>query len=362
MKIKHTIAALLACSLLQGCVVDQVIDGTEVNGEPNPTTTLGWSENGAYAKQGRFFIVGGQVPIYFNQSSIFEVVKNDDGGYENISIVDGEINGNQCYFGGLTSKANKLYSACVQMAFVELPGFPQPLFLPVANKLYVVDLDQPTDSEDYITTTLLQTPLLSSNGMAVDNNGDLYISNSMSFMANLSGIPGVPAIVKVSLGDTIIESPWLAADQGGMSPNGLQYQNGSLYLASGNSLTKIQIQEDGTAGAVTPVYMADPSILIDDFDIKNNIIAASQIKTIIPDIVLMLYPDAVIPEEPISKVVLINTRNGKELGEQSFSGKALPSSVKFGKWPLFESYSLIVTDAIGTGGLYQLTIEQSDFQ
>lgn len=362
MKIKHTIAALLACSLLQGCVVDQVIDGTEVNGEPNPTTTLGWSENGAYAKQGRFFIVGGQVPIYFNQSSIFEVVKNDDSGYENISIVDGEINGNQCYFGGLTSKANKLYSACVQMAFVELPGFPQPLFLPVANKLYVVDLDQPTDSEDYITTTLLQTPLLSSNGMAVDNNGDLYISNSMSFMANLSGIPGVPAIVKVSLGDTITETPWLTADQGGMSPNGLQHQNGSLYLASGNSLTKIQIQEDGTAGEVTPVYMADPAILIDDFDIKNNIIAASQIKTIIPDIVLMLYPDAVIPEEPISKVVLINTRNGKELGEQSFSGKALPSSVKFGKWPLFEPYSLIVTDAIGTGGLYQLTIEQSDFQ
>lgn len=71
---------------------------------------------------------------------------------------------------------------------------------------------------------------------------------------------------------------------------------------------------------------------------------------------------AVIPEGPVSKVVIINTRNGKELGEQSFSGKALPSSVKFSKWPLFQPYSLIVTDAIGTGGLYQLTIEQSDFE
>ncbi len=362
MKITKIFAALLACTLMQGCVVDQIIKGTEVDGQPNPDTTLPWSENGAYAKNGRFFIVGGEGMFYFDPSSIYEVKKNEDGSYTNEKLITGDVNGSQCYFAGLTSKRNKLYAACVQMGMVELPNAPQPVFVPMANKVYIVDLDQPVDSEDYITTTILQTQLFTSNGMAVDNKGDLYISNTSAFLNSLYGLPEAPAIVKLSFGETITETAWLPAAQGGITPNGLQYQFGSLYLASSNKIFKIKIDSEGNAGEVTTAYETDPSILIDDFDIQGNIIASAQIKTIIPDIIKYVYPDAVIPEEPISKVVIINTRNGKELGEQSFEGNALPSSVKFGKWPLFEPYSLIVTDAIGTGGLYQLKFEQEDLQ
>ena len=363
MKLGKIFAALLVCSLMQGCVVEQIVKGTVVDGQPNPETTLPWSENGAYSKNGRFFIVGGEGMIYFNPSSIYEIVQNEDGTYTNEVLVTGDVNGGHCYFSGLTSKRNKLYASCVQMGLVEFPGVPEPMYVPVANKIYIVDLDQPIDSEDYITTTLLQTQMFTSNGMAVDRNGDLYISNTTSYLTSIYGLD-VPAILKLSFGEegSVTETAWLPSAQGGISPNGLQYQFGSLYLASSNKIFKIKIDSEGNAGEITTAYETDPAILIDDFDIKGSVIAAAQIKTIIPEIILSVYPDAVIPEEQISKVVVINARTGDELGEQSFEGGALPSSVKFGKWPLFEPYSLIVTDAIGTGGLYQLKLEQEDLR
>ena len=356
MKLGKIFAALLACSLMQGCVVEQIIKGTVVDGEANPDTTLPWSENGAYSKNGRFFIAGGEGMFYFDPSSIYEVKKDKDGNYTNEVVVTGDVNGSQCYFAGLTSKGNKLYAACVQMGLLEEQ------LVPLANKIYTIDLDKSADSEDFITTTLLQTQMFVSNGMAVDRKGDLYISNTTAFFTSFAGLE-VPAIVKLSFGEEgTTETAWLPSAQGGISPNGLQYQFGSLYLASSNKIFKIKIDSEGNAGEVTTAYETDPAILIDDFDIKGSVIASAQIKTIIPDIIKYVYPDAVIPEEPISKVVVINARTGDEIGEQSFEGGALPSSVKFGKWPLFEPYSLIVTDAIGTGGLYQLKLEADDMK
>jgi hypothetical protein len=151
---------------------------------------------------------------------------------------------------------------------------------------------------------------------------------------------------------SIEKTDWKGIDGIGYSPNGIRIMKNNLYLASGNLLFKIPINEDGTAGMPFAIYTADRANLLDDLDIAPGLIAVAELTSIVPTITQRFYPDVVFPEEPIARITYVNMKTGTKIGETDFSGTATPSSIVFSRGCLFPPFSAAVTDAIDAGGLY----------
>lgn len=346
------LAIVIFAVFLSGCDGVTLIKGNQVNGVPNPDTTLGWSENGAYTADERFFIVGGKAPYGMGSSAIFEIKKNDDGSYENITVIEEA----GCAFAGLTSRGMNLYAACTSMRIEDIPGV-GPMEVPSGSTLYRVDMSKdPVDSGSVVTASI-PSPYFFSNGMCFDDQGNLYISNSLSVIFASFGLPCKTSILKINITDngdsmSIEKTDWKDIDGIGYSPNGIRIMKNNLYLASGNLLFKIPINEDGTAGMQSAIYTADRANLLDDLDIAPGLIAVAELTSIVPDITQRLYPDVVFPEEPIARITYVNMKTGTKIGETDFSGTATPSSIVFSRGCLFTPFSAVVTDAIDAGGLY----------
>ncbi|MGZ5779865.1 MAG: hypothetical protein ACXWIN_02785 [Burkholderiaceae bacterium] len=347
----------LSAVLLQGCKIDSIINGTVANGSPNPNTTLAWSEGSTFTPDGRFFVIGGNKPFTVSASgltvngttSIYEVTKNPDGTYRNTSIVDGSVSGNPCYFGGLTSVRYMLYASCTNISG-----------LSYTSTLYRVDLTKAKNDPSRIATAQLLTPAFQPNGISVDQNGDLYIPNSIAFLATAYyGVPNVPAIVKVKITDEanfrISESGWLPALLGGFSPNGAAIQSNQLYLPSLNVIYRIPILANGSAGIPVIVYQGPKTDLFDAVTVlPGNLIAVPEITNPDPNLVQMVYPGTPPATTLTTQVTLVDMTSGKALGAAAFPSYARPSSVTVSQGSLFPLGSAVVTDAIGAGGLYLL--------
>ncbi len=348
-----------ACTvLLQGCKIDSVIDGTIANGAPNPNTTLAWSEQATFTPDGKFYVIGGNKPFTYDQngvilngvSSIYEVKKNASGKYTNTSIVDGNVAGKTCYFGGMTSVRYTLYAVCTDLS----SGLP-------ASMLYRVDTRKAASDPTRVASTPLTTIAFQPNGIAADQAGDLYIPNSIGFFAAVfAGFPNASAIVKVKITDTanfkIMESSWLPALFGGYSPNGAAISGNQLYLPSLNVIYRIPIMIGGGAGAPSIVYQGAKTNIFDAVTIlPGNLIAVPEISNPNPAIIDYVYPGTPPATTLTSQVTLIDATSGKYLGAAKFPAYARPSSVTLSKGTLFPLGSAVITDAIGAGGLYQIT-------
>jgi hypothetical protein len=360
MKLAARIAQLLgigACAvLMQGCKIDAIIGGAVVNGAPNPSTTLAWSEASTFTPDGRFFVIGGDKPFTYGPtgtivngvSSIYEV-KKANGKYVNTAIVNGNVAGKPCYFGSLGSYGYVLYAICTDVSQL-MP----------ASVLYRVDTRKASSDPARVATVALTTPAFQPNGMAIDRNGDLYIPNYASFIATFGyGVPNVPAIVKVKVTNqanfAITETPWLPAAFGGFAPNGLAISStgDQLYMPSLNVIYRIPILPGGSAGAPVVVYQAAKTNLFDNLTLlPGNLIAAPEITTPDQSVVQTVYPGTPAPTSLTNQITLIDANTGKKLGAAQFPSYVLPSSVTVAQGPLFPAGSGVVTDAIGAGGLY----------
>ena len=343
--------------LLQGCKVDPVIDGTVAHGQPNPQTTLAWSEQGTFTPEGRFFVIGGNQPFSYSatgivvngSSFIYEVRKTAEGKYVNLPLVEGRVAGRTCYFGGLASIRHVLYATCTN-----LTG-PMP-----ASVLYRLDTRKPVNDPGRVASVPLGTPAFQPNGIAVDAAGDLYLPNTAAYLAShVLGLPDVPAIVKIKLADgaalSITESGWLPAAFGGFSPNGAAILGQQLYLPSLNMIYRIPILPGGGAGTPSVVYEAPKTRLFDALTVlPGGLIAAPEITNPSPELLQAVYPGT-LPETGVTtQVSLIDTRRGKLVGSADFPAHARPSHVTVARGWLFPPGTAIVTDAIGAGGLYLL--------
>lgn len=347
--------ALGACAvILQGCKIESAIDGTVTStGAPNPSTTLAWSEQATFTPDNRLFIIGGNQPFTYNEngvvvngaSFIYEVKKSTSGKYTNTPVVQGSVNGQTCYFGGLTSVGRVLYATCTNVSS-QIP----------ASVLYRVDTSKPASDATRVKTATLSTYAFQPNGIAADKAGDLYIPNSASFIATTYGIPNVPAIVKVKVTDTanfrISETGWLPALLGGFAPNGAAISGNNLYLPSLNVVYRIPILTGGIAGIPVPVYQAPKTNLLDAVTVMGNVITVPEITNPNTAIVQAVYPGTPAATTRTSQVTAIDISTGRFLGAAKFPAHALPSSITASQGSLFPAGSAVVTDAIGAGGLY----------
>jgi len=109
------------------------------------------------------------------------------------------------------------------------------------------------------------------NGLAFDERGDLFVSDS--FLATIwrLGQGGGTA-------EAWLQSPLLAGDPVsgfGVGANGLAFWRGDLYVANTDlgSIVRVPVQPDGTAGAAE-IYVADPAIAFADgiaFDVRGSL-------------------------------------------------------------------------------------------
>lgn len=354
-KTRQLLAFGLCALALQGCRIDTLIPGTVNNGAPNPNTTLAWSEDGAFTPDGRLYVIGGDQPFSYGpngiivngKSYIYEVRKNANGTYTNIPVVEGNVGGRTCYFGGLAAVRQTLYATCTNISEL-MP----------ASVLYRVDISKPASDPRRVASTPLMTPAFQPNGIAVDWQGDLYIANSAGFIATMMyGIPNVPAIVKIKVADPlafrVTESNWLPALLGGYSPNGAAIVGNQLYLPSMNIIYRIPILLNGSAGVPTIAYQTAKTNLFDAVTVlPNNKLAVPEITNPNPDFVQMVYPGTPPATALTSQLTLLDTATGRFVDKAPFPSYARPSSITVSQGTMFPYGSAVVTDAIGAGGLY----------
>ncbi|MGZ3254533.1 MAG: hypothetical protein ACXU7D_09535 [Burkholderiaceae bacterium] len=354
-KINKLVCIGTLAMLLGGCKIDSIIDGLVSNGSPNPNTTLAWSEAATFTPDGKLYVIGGNQPFTFGPtgtivngvSSIYQVKKGANGKYTNTSILDGNVAGQTCYFGSMTSIGYKLYAICTNVSQL-MP----------ASVLYRVDTSKPVSDPTRIASTPLTTIAFQPNGMAADQNGDLYIPNSAAFIATMQyGVPNVPAIVKVKITDPvafkITETGWLPALFGGYAPNGVAISGNQLYLPSMNVIYRIPIMTGGSAGAPVVVYQTAKTNLFDNVTLlPGNLIAVSEISNPNTALINAVYPGTPPATTLTTQVSLIDPNLGKFLGAVKFPDYARPSSITVSKGSLFPDNTAVVTDAIGAGGLY----------
>lgn len=354
-KSRQVLALGLCAVALQGCKIDTLIPGTVHNNAPNPNTTLAWSEGGAFTADGKLYVIGGNQPFSYGptgiilngKSSIYEVRKNANGSYANIALVDGNVGGRPCYFGGLAAVRQMLYATCTSVGE-----------LPPASVLYRVDTSKAPSDLTRVASTPLMTPAFQPNGIAVDWRGDLYIANSASFLATVMyGMPNVPAVVKVKIADPlafrITESGWLPALLGGYAPNGAAISGNNLYLPSLNVIYRVPILWNGSAGLPTVVYQTAKTNMFDAVTIlPGNRLAVPEITNPDPTIVQAVYPGTPPATTLTTQLTQIDATTGKFIDKAPFPAHARPSSVTISQGTLFPYGSAVVTDAIGSGGLY----------
>ncbi len=275
------VAVVASVGLLQACVIEQPIAPSQMKA----------TENSVFTDDGRFFVIGENDQ---KQSWIFEVVHNGDDSYSQIEYVRGTLQGTQdgelggaalgdaCAFGGLAVQGNTLYAACNHIALYQVNtelGSEQ-----VKSGRFTTENFIPKDTGDSFNPSLFFA-----NGMAVDTNGHVYLSNSLA--SNLLD-PTVITQVKIEEGTSgsdlvFSHQPWIKAGDYALDffPNGIQIEDGILYYASLNEIRKVKINNDASPGDINLHYRG---LMTDDFELYDGWVALASVS--LPGTVKLLPP------------------------------------------------------------------------
>jgi hypothetical protein len=227
------------------------------------------TENGVLADDNRFFFIG--------DNALYELLTQPDGRhrYEVVTKRD------DCVFSGLTADGTKLYATCIAISQNISTGSALNVALVLWSDIVRVDLSKDVSDPARIATARLEGRYFYPNGMAVDDSGDIYISNSYSVVGALFFFKIDPAILRVRVVDEegfqIEKKAVVPMAQGGLTPNGVQIKGDDLWFVSGSELYHAKIEDDGLSPP-TSVYAAPSSRVFDDFTIlPNNILAIAEI-------------------------------------------------------------------------------------
>jgi hypothetical protein len=340
---------VLAVGALCGC--DAATDHTATLIDP---AQMPATERGALAANNRFFFAGGQ--------SIYELLPQSNGTHQYQAVAQRT----DCDFTGLAAAGSKLYAACTATgAVVEIGG--QTLALPAWSDLLCIDLLRPASDPKRIGTVRLGDDKLFPNGMAVDDKGNIYITNTFALifrLLNFFSPETIPAIVRVRVtGETpfkIEKRTVLPAVQGGMEPNGIQIRGDRLWFVSMNVLYEAQITFTGLKNMKT-VYEADAKRVFDDFAVlPGNILAIAEIPTPI-SLMAIFFPDTWPPSYAPSQLTFVSTGPGPDASSAGqvvrrhvFDADITPSSATVIKDA--QGLALYVTDFF-FGGLYRVALD-----
>jgi hypothetical protein len=284
-----------------------------------------YTENGALVDGNRFFFIGG--------NAIYEGNVQPDGSFQYEVVVETD----NCQFTGLTAHDSLLYGACI-VPLTTLMGMP----IPKLSKLFRVDLSLDESQPQRIASTKLHGRFFAPNGMAADDRGDIFVSNSLSTIGMLLPIENLPAVIRVRVVDeenfTIKKKEVVSAGTGGLEPNGVQIKGNRLWLSGGRNLYEAEIVEKGLKN-IHLIYQTGTARMFDDFAVlPDNIIAIS---------------DFALGNKP-AKLRFISTgpgpysdKAGEVIEEYKFDSSITPSSVT-----LMENEdgpAFYVTDYLGSG-------------
>ncbi len=342
---------------LSGCNEIPVIDSSVL-----PST-----ENAVFTDEGRLFVVGGNF--------LYEIIKQSDETFNAEILLDCVVEKGPCSFGGLTVDGNVLYAACsvkaseavegidsspdsvkeqlnlakesdfnLSMLILNLFGFSAP----AATLLYRIDTTDTTDPEISHVPLYSDNEIFHGNGMAVDDYGDIYITNSLALVKE------EPSVIKISVENTdlftISKQAWMAESHG-IYPNGIQIEGNIVYYTGGNNLYSIKINDDEerSAGDPNQLYTTPFLNLIDDFAVLPDRVVVTQFSFL-----GLLSPDTA----QGSKLVMLSKQEGQVqsdiLNQIYLKSGFIPSSVAHVKGDIFEKNAIFVTSFF-TGALYKFS-------
>lgn len=306
-----------------------------------------FTENGTVTDDGRFFFIG--------SSAIYELIAAADGTYDHKAITTRD----DCVFSGLTSeKEDTLYAACTAS---KEPASDGGVAMPLWSDLIRVDLTKDESDPARVATTRLRGRNFFPNGMAVDERGFIYISNTMSSMAALLTGKVNPAVIRVRVVDEekfeIKKKPVVSMAEGGLAPNGLQIEGDRLWFVSGSTLYEAQIVKKGLRN-LRPIYIASSTRMFDDFAVlPEGIIVIAEIPSPMT-LGSLIQPDSWPPANDPSQLTFVSTGAdslpvpaGGVIFEYEFEHPMTPSSVTLVEDD--NGPALYVTDYF-SGGLHRV--------
>lgn len=288
------------------------------------------SERAVYTDDGRFFVAGGEV--------LYEVVAEGDG-FEAVELLRED-----CTLGGLIDRGDLLYAACVTAEPSDNP------FMPMLTSVELLQIDPSVEgAPDVQRVDFGAEPLPQLNGMEVGPDGALYISNSTS---TLIGGPAVFRVEITSEDPLSIEVSELVAESADYAaPNGLRVDGDELYFATGLTLVRMLIDDDGMAGEAETLFTAGESLLtggvVDDLDLGPDRIYIARVSG--PDVLALQAGEADIEYE---SQLVITDRDGAEI--QALTLDFIPSGAVAPRAEPFGEGAIIVTSYFN-GGLYRIT-------
>jgi hypothetical protein len=214
----------------------------------------------------------GQRIFATSDSNLFEIVKSPHDETRKVSIAQASVTLTE---GQTVPGAFLALGARGRVLFATATAF-DATGVPYASMLYRIELGAAPGKATAIAAAPFvghTIPFLP-NGMAIDRNGELFITNSFS------ATTGEAAILKLKVRSapfSFQETSWLPANLGGPFPNGVQLDGNTLYLASLSTVLQVPIQHDGTAGSVAKLYSANPDDFLDDFALVSGELVVCEI-------------------------------------------------------------------------------------
>lgn len=255
------------------------------------------AENLTFTDSGRLFVSGA--------GGVYEIHQDPAGAYTR-SLVSGE----GCTGGlGLAVRGDMLYAVCSGM------------------KLFAGQLTDTPMLTEVFTFTGMCIP----NGMALGADGNLYVVDEPLQLC----VPD-PKIVRLNIDPAdpmhiVNQETWLQGSPLGLLafgldkvlrfPNGLQSNGKRFYGTDGGSIYSVDLQADGSAGPVTPIFFVVTAH--DDLGFTgDSIVAADFLRGSIEHISL----------------------TGQSLGSTGPGSFSFPSSVRLGRPPMFRPTDLVITE------------------
>lgn len=261
------------------------------------------AENLLFAPDGRLFVSGGQ--------NVYEITKTADG-----SFTATPLSAQTCSFTGLAIRGDILYAVGCDNQLLAGALTARPALEPIFA---------------FEGTCI-------ANGMALGPDDRLYVVDEPLVSMQIQNcLPGDPKIVRLTLDPSdplrvTQQETWVQGSPNGLLflgldnilrvPNGLVRDGNIFYATDGGSVFSVELQPDGRAGPVTPLFF-EPTAH-DDLGLGGI--------------------DGLLVTDFFKGRILLLSRDGRLLQETDAFTFTAASAVRLGQPPMFQPTDILVTD------------------